>query len=269
MPGVLRQRRPAHIRRRTAAAHPTLPDSRGSTGSSGPREPDEASASECPRERRRPPRALLLGATSANGAHAVYWPAWRHTLPCELSAEAADDPIGVEGLPACRWRRLGKSPFGLDELVYEVATGRCAPERFGKLGVIDEPVRKKEAQSSSAPSVMRYTTWWTSPASWSRSLTRWVRSSMPETYAARAGRTIGTRGPLRAADPPTDTAELPPCAFCEATAASSERPARRPNQARDGRRGGRSHYVSERKRRPVSRLGIRERYRSSSRRRVR
>src|SRR5918995_5701927 len=63
MPGVLRQRRPAHTRRRTAAAHPTLPDSRGSTGSSGPREPDEASASECPREGRQPPRALLLGAT--------------------------------------------------------------------------------------------------------------------------------------------------------------------------------------------------------------
>jgi hypothetical protein len=34
-----------------------------------------------------------------------------------------------------------QSPFGLDELVYEVATGRCVPERFGKLGVIDEPVR--------------------------------------------------------------------------------------------------------------------------------
>jgi hypothetical protein len=31
----------------------------------------------------------------------------------------------------------------------------------------------------------------------------------------------------------------------------------------------RAHCVSERKRRPVSRLGIRERYRSSSRRRVR
>jgi hypothetical protein len=29
------------------------------------------------------------------------------------SAEAVDDPIGVELLPACRWRRLGKSPFGL------------------------------------------------------------------------------------------------------------------------------------------------------------
>jgi hypothetical protein len=32
--------------------------------------------------------------------------------------------------------------------------------------------------------------------------------------------------------------------------------AARPNQARDGRRAGRSHCVSERKRRPVSRLGF-------------
>jgi hypothetical protein len=62
-------------------------------------------------------------------------------LPAELSAEAADDPLGVEVLPACRWRGLGKGPFGLDELVYEVAAGRCAPERVGKLRVIDKPVR--------------------------------------------------------------------------------------------------------------------------------
>jgi hypothetical protein len=107
---------------------------------------------------------------------------------------------------------LGKSPFGLDELVYEVATGRCVPERFGKLGVIDEPVRiegdpvvvcaVRDAIHDADP------------------LGTFVH---PETYAARAGRTIGARGPLRAADPPTDTAELPPCAFCEATVASSER----------------------------------------------
>jgi hypothetical protein len=44
-------------------------------------------------------------------------------LPCELSAEAAHDPIGVEDLPACRRRRLGKSPLGLDELAYEVGFG--------------------------------------------------------------------------------------------------------------------------------------------------
>src|ERR671919_2116049 len=89
MPGVLRQRRPAHTRRRTAAAHPTLPDSRGSTGSSSPREPDEASASECPRERRQPPRALLLGATSASGAHTVC--GRRGGTPCPARKARATD----------------------------------------------------------------------------------------------------------------------------------------------------------------------------------
>src|SRR5215211_1426337 len=34
---------------------------------------------------------------------------------------------------------------------------------------------------------MRYTTWWTSPASWSRSLTRCARSSRPEGYATGRG----------------------------------------------------------------------------------
>jgi hypothetical protein len=115
-------------------------------------------------------------------------------LPAELSAEAADDPLGVEGLPVCRWRGLGKGPFGLDELVYEVAPGRCAPERVGKLGVSDQPVRI-EGGPVVVCAVMRYTTSWTSPASWSRSLTRWVRSSMPETYGRARRPTIGTRGP--------------------------------------------------------------------------
>jgi hypothetical protein len=62
-------------------------------------------------------------------------------LPRRLSAEAADDPLGVEVLPACRWRGLRKSQFRLHELVYEVATGGGGPERLGKLGVIDEPIR--------------------------------------------------------------------------------------------------------------------------------
>jgi hypothetical protein len=62
-------------------------------------------------------------------------------LPAELSPEAADDPLGVEVLPPSAWRGLGKGPFALDELVYEVTTRRCAPERLGKLRVIDKPVR--------------------------------------------------------------------------------------------------------------------------------
>jgi hypothetical protein len=87
MPGVLRHRRPAH-RRRTAAAHPTSPASPGSTGSSGPREPDEATASECPRERRQSPRALLLGATSASGAHAIS--GRRGGTPCPARKSESD-----------------------------------------------------------------------------------------------------------------------------------------------------------------------------------
>src|SRR5688500_1098404 len=66
-------------------------------------------------------------------------PAWRPPLT-RSSAEAADDPIGVEVLPARRRCRFRESPFGLDQLVYEVTTGRGPPEGLGKLGVIDEPV---------------------------------------------------------------------------------------------------------------------------------
>jgi hypothetical protein len=108
MPGV-RQRRPAHTRRRTAAAHPSLPDSRGSTGLSGPREPDEASASECPRKRRQPPRALLLGAHErASQTTLRQPPAWdeqQHCRPARtaLSVRAIGAVVADvrRGVPPC------------------------------------------------------------------------------------------------------------------------------------------------------------------------
>ncbi len=124
MPGVLRQRRPAHTRRRAAAAHPTLPDSLGSTGSSSPREPDEASASECPRERRQPPRAPLLGATSASGAHAVC--GRRGGTPCPARKARATD----RGTPLHLVVPTGRLTLGLvDARNQAVAEASCQPAK--------------------------------------------------------------------------------------------------------------------------------------------
>jgi hypothetical protein len=55
-------------------------------------------------------------------------------------------------------------------------------------------------------------------------------------------------------------------ALSRAPIASRRTAAGRPDQARDGRRAGRSHCVSERKRRPVSRLGIIEQHAKPERR---
>jgi hypothetical protein len=52
-----------------------------------------------------------------------WWPAsWG--VPAHRSAEAVDDPLGVELLPAGFRRLFRESPFGLHELVHQVAAGR-------------------------------------------------------------------------------------------------------------------------------------------------
>ena len=107
MPGVLRQRRPAHTRRRTAAAHPTLPDSRGSTGSSGPAgarrgfrvgmpagaSPATARASPWRDERQRCARRLR--------------PAWRHNFALRAKRER---PIAALRLTSSSWAGVSNFP---------------------------------------------------------------------------------------------------------------------------------------------------------------